>query len=115
MKLSVLCAMVCGVLFTGGWHSDAQHAAFAYLTAYCTVLSTCLGALGLLCVLQVTGARWFAPMRGVCEWMIAPLPVLGVLFVPIVMMAPRLYAWVQPSDIGDAVIRNAVLAKADWL
>jgi len=84
----------------------------AYLVAYVAVLAVVLGALAMIMIGRLTAATWFVALRRQAEQVVATLPVLGVLFVPVLVASPWLYPWVSPDD---PVLRTAVHAKSAYL
>ncbi|HEX3098526.1 MAG TPA: hypothetical protein VHQ02_12460 [Usitatibacter sp.] len=67
----------------------------SYLFAWLFLLSVSLGALANLMVHSLTGGRWGEPVRP--AWIAAArlLPLVALLFVPILLGMPRLYPWVE--------------------
>ena len=82
-----------------GFQSDPRQAALSYLAAYFFASSISLGALSLLMVGHVTGARWLVAVRRPVEGVAAILPVYAVLFVPIALMLPTLYPWASLTGL----------------
>lgn len=74
-----------------------------YLIAYAATVSTVVGMLALLMITHLTGARWFEPMRPRAEPIVAVLPWLATLFIPIVLLAPHLYPWARPETLDPAL------------
>ncbi len=94
---------------------DPTRAAFSYLAAYAAVLGIALGALSLLMIAHVTGARWFDPLLPLTRATAGTLPLLALLFIPIVAALHRLYPWVPPlAPMSDAVRRH-ILDKSAYL
>ncbi len=94
---------------------DPRRAAFSWLTAYTAVLGIALGALSLLMIAQVTGARWFHPLLPLARAMAATLPLLLVLFLPVVVGLHALYPWVPPLGPMSEQVRAHILDKAAYL
>jgi hypothetical protein len=78
----------------------------AYLVNYAFFLSLALGALFLVLIQHVTHAGWGIVARRLAEGIVATLPWLAVLFVPILFGLYDLYHWSH----ADAVAADAVLA-----
>jgi hypothetical protein len=72
---------------------------YSWLVAFMFFLSLCLGALFLVLVHHLFDAGWSVPIRRFCEH-IANLafPWMLLFFVPIAILAPRLYPWMQVAD-----------------
>lgn len=79
-----------------GFALEPRQAAFSYLTAWVFAISIALGALIQLMLGHATGARWMIVFRRFTEAIVATLPVLALLFVPIVLSLGQLYPWVDP-------------------
>ena len=98
-----------------GWWVDSDRAFFAYLAAYAFVVSTAIGALIFLMIGHVSQATWFVVFRRSTESLVATLPFLALLFVPILAGLPKLYAWARPLGSLREEDQEAVLAKEAWL
>src|SRR2546429_1958482 len=85
-----------GLLALLGLILNTRHFAYSWLLAFMFFLSLCLGALWLVIMHHLFDAGWSVPIRRFCEH-IATLsfPLLLVLFIPIVFMAPTLYEWMR--------------------
>jgi hypothetical protein len=77
----------------------------SYLAAWLLVTGTSLGCIAILMINHVTGGAWGAVIRRILESGARTLPVLAVLFLPLVLGAPRLWEWASP----EAVARDPVL------
>lgn len=86
---------------------------FAYLFAWWTVASVAVGALIVLSIINVTGARWGEAYRRDAEAIAGTLPVVALAFIPIAVLAPQVYAWMEPSaSLAPAVLRRIAHAHA---
>jgi hypothetical protein len=82
--------------------------AHSYLLAFMFFLSLCLGAMFLTMIHHLFDASWSVPIRRVTEHMGFLLPVMGVLFIPIALLAPsEIYNWMQ----SDPHVDHALHAK----
>src|SRR5437762_7417889 len=70
----------------------------AYLVAYAFWIGLALGSLGLALIHSVTGGRWGLVTRPIFASGAATLPVLAVLFLPLLAGVARLYPWTTTSD-----------------
>jgi hypothetical protein len=73
----------------------------SYLTAYTFWLGLALGSLGVALVQFLTGGLWGLVTRRVFEAAAATLPLLAVLFVPLLFGLPTLYAWARPDVVAS--------------
>ena len=86
--------------------------AYSYLLAFMFFLSICLGGLFLVLIHHLFDAMWSAPIRRVNEHLAFLLPVMGILFIPIAVLAPfKIYPWlhemIEQGPHGD----HALAAK----
>ena len=95
--------LVVGGLFgLVGLFANSKQFAYSYLLAFMFFLSICLGALFLILIHHLFDANWTAPLRRVAEHIAFLLPVMGILFIPIAIMAkPLIYAWMQHDPHTD--------------
>ncbi|HEY0250589.1 MAG TPA: hypothetical protein VGC41_03640 [Kofleriaceae bacterium] len=96
-----------------GFVTDAHATAFAYLTAWWAAMSIAIGALGFLMITNVAEARWAKAYRRDAEAIAGTLPILALLFVPIALFAPELYAWIDPSpELAPSILRRVAHAHS---
>ena len=78
----------------------------SYLLAYLYWLGPSLGAMGLVLLQHITGGRWGVAIRRICEAGMRTLPLMALLFVPIVLGMHDLYEWADPEVVaGDPVLQ----------
>lgn len=82
-----------------------------YLVAYIWVLGLSLGSLALLMTGHLTGGNWWMMSRRSFEAAARCLPMLAVLFLPILLGAKHLYAWMSMDPKTDKVLSE----KTWWL
>jgi hypothetical protein len=87
-----------GVLAVLGFFVAGQKQfAFSWLLAFMFCLSICLGSLFLVMVHHLFDAGWSVPIRRFNEHIASLLfPWMAVLFVPIALLAPKIYNWMGP-------------------
>jgi len=104
-----------GIAAIGAFVNPIQFG-FSYLTAYVFFLSICFGCLFLVLVHHLFDASWSVPIRRVCEHMACLLfPVMAVLWIPIGIMAPKIYPWMNPAHADHALhAKEALLNKPAW-
>jgi hypothetical protein len=71
----------------------------AYLIAYMGWLGVTLGSLALIMLQHMTGGGWGVVGRRVWEAATRTLPLMFVLFVPIIGGIPNLYIWANPEEL----------------
>lgn len=70
----------------------------SYLVAWCFWLGIALGSLAVVMLQYLTGGAWGLVLRRLLESCTRTLPLLALLFVPILLGLPRLYEWVESHD-----------------
>jgi hypothetical protein len=79
----------------------------SYLVAYLFFVGIALGSLGLVSLNHVTGGLWGVVIRRICESAMRTLPLLLVLFVPLLFGLADLYEWARPEAVAhDAVLQH---------
>ncbi|HEY8378498.1 MAG TPA: hypothetical protein VIK91_18515 [Nannocystis sp.] len=84
----------------------------AYLLGWVLWLGVALGGFSFLCVHHLVHGRWGEAVRPLLEAAARTIPVLAVLFVPIALGLPRLYAWADAAYMQAEPLRAA---KAGYL
>jgi hypothetical protein len=91
-------------------HSElglAKEFGYSWLLAFMFFLSLCMGGLFLVLVHHLFDASWSVPIRRYCEHMACLSLPLAVLFIPIGLLAPKLYPWMAMGTHPD----HALAAK----
>ena len=79
----------------------------SYLTAFVFFTGLALGCLGVLMMQFVTGGRWGLILRRPLQAASLTLPLLGLLFAPILFGLPNLYVWTNAAIVqADDVLRK---------
>jgi hypothetical protein len=82
----------------------------AYLVGYLYVLGLSLGCLVMLMIHHLTGGLWGAAIRRVLEAGTRVLPVLALLFIPVLLGARVLYLWTRPEAVAaDELLQHKSL------
>lgn len=106
-----------GFLLSGGYARFAH----AYLTAYMVALTVCVGCLFFVTVMHLTRAGWCVTVRRIAEIYAMCLPLMFVLFLPILLPllagSDAVYPWNQDgwSVHGDAEAVAAELERGALL
>ncbi|MFT3764300.1 MAG: hypothetical protein QM820_02070 [Minicystis sp.] len=114
-RVSLVIAAVGLVAAVIGAFVDVQKLLFSYLAAWLTAVYLAVGALVLLLTIHAMRAGWPTAVRRLLESMVATLPVLAVLFLPILAGLGLLYPWVHPDRIADEHARHIVEHRAPYL
>ncbi len=92
-----------GVLAVAGSVMRPLEFGYAWLMAYLVCLGLPLGALFLVMMHHLFDAAWSVPIRRACEHLAClSAPTLFVLWLPIGVLAPRLYPWMRPELQGQS-------------
>jgi hypothetical protein len=79
----------------------------AYLLGYMAWLGVTLGSMAILMIRHLTGGGWGMVIRRILGAAMRCLPLMALLFVPILFGLPRLYVWARPLDsIADKHFRE---------
>jgi hypothetical protein len=97
--------VACGI----GFVVDRDHLFRSWLVAYLLFLGIALGSLGLLMIQHLSGGAW-GVFRRVFEASSRTLPLLALLFLPVVLGMGSLYPWMHPEHVqSDEVLRHKAL------
>jgi hypothetical protein len=72
----------------------------AYLFAYVFWLGIALGCLGILMLHNLSGGSWGVVIRRSLESGMKTLPMMAVLFLPLIFGLHHLYEWARPEDVA---------------
>jgi hypothetical protein len=72
----------------------------AYLTAWLFWWSISMGSLAIAMIHHLTGGQWGLAIRRILEAAYSLMPLLGVLFVPVLFALPTLYRWARPDEVA---------------
>jgi hypothetical protein len=78
-----------------GWSSDPHRFAFSWLFAVMTFLAIALGAMFFVLSNHLTGAGWGVTVRRTAEILMAGLPVMALLVIPVLASMDELYPWMH--------------------
>jgi hypothetical protein len=96
-----------GVVFTIVGFMVWGRAAFfqAYLVAYAWAFGIVLGSMALLMVQHLTGGAWGVVIRRPLEAAVRTMPIMTLLFIPILLGIHDLYHWSHEDAVaGDAML-----------
>jgi hypothetical protein len=110
VRLGML-ALVIGVASLGGCVylalTETDLVAQSYLAAFLFWSGLALGSLVILMLQHITGGAWGAMIRRILESASRTLPLLFVLFLPIVFLAGSLYEWSHANAVAnDEILRH---------
>src|SRR6202035_393869 len=79
----------------------------AYLLGFMCWLGVALGSMAILMIRHLTGGGWGTVIRRILGAAMRTLPLMALLFVPLLFGMPKLYVWARPLDsIADPHLRE---------
>lgn len=103
LAVGVLGAIGCAV----GAIREPSQFVHSYLFGYLPFLGIALGSLAILQLHHLSGGAWGLVIRRILESGTQTLPLLALLFVPIVLGVRDLYLWAQPEAVAaDELLRH---------
>jgi len=112
LKAPLVLAALGGVGAVIGLATDPRQTAFSYLTAFMFFLSVSLGGLFLVLVHHLFDASWSVPIRRLSEHLACLSLVMAAFFIPLALLAPHLYDWMDPAKADHALhAKHAYLNK----
>ena len=101
LQMPFLVAGVVGLLLTAvGFFVDRSHFFQAWLVAWVFCISIALGCLGLLMLHHMTHGAWGLMIRRPLEAASRTLPLLVVLFLPLLAGLHELYHWTHSEVVA---------------
>lgn len=102
-------ALGVGVVFTAllmiGALTDRAQFFHAYLVGFIFWAGITLGSLALLMLQHLTGGAWGVVIRRVLEASTRTLPLIVLLFIPVVVGLKQIYPWMNPAEMNTEVLR----------
>ena len=91
-----LCAL--GAIFSGEQFFQS------YLFAYVFWLGIALGCLGIVMLHNLSGGGWGIAIRRLLESGMTTLPLMALLFLPLLFGLHHLYGWARPEDVAKDIL-----------
>ncbi|HVO23506.1 MAG TPA: hypothetical protein VMW56_07740 [Candidatus Margulisiibacteriota bacterium] len=109
---ALLAGIIALAVCAGGGLASPTQFFRSYLVAYMFFFGIGMGCMAILMIHHITGGAWGAGIRRLLESGTRTLPLMLVLFLPLVLGMHQLYEWTHP----DIVARDpALLHKAAYL
>jgi len=90
-----------------GWLVRPRAFFMGYLCAELVFLGVALGCMAFLMIHYLTGGKWGWPVRRFFEAAAATVPLLALLFIPILCGIRDLYPWANPGQVmADTVLQH---------
>lgn len=96
-----------------GAYVDLKQFAFGWLLAYMLFLGLVLGSLFLVMAHHLFDASWSVGIRRFLEHLANLSPIMAALFIPLAVLAPKIYPWMQLALAGKT--DHALSAKKPLL
>lgn len=98
------------VLLVAGWFLSPAQFFPAYLVGFILWLQVALGCLAILMVYNMTGGGWGYVTQRILRAGLLTLPLLAVLFIPLLLGLPILYEWARPDAVAhDELLQHKAL------
>jgi hypothetical protein len=79
----------------------------AYLLGFMAWLGVALGSMAILMIRHLTGGGWGMVIRRILGAAMRTVPLLALLFIPVILGIKRLYIWAQPlENVADKHLRE---------
>ncbi len=108
-------ALLVGVLFSAlivaGLFLDRAQFFHAYLAGFIFWAGITLGSLALLMLQHLTGGAWGVVIRRVLEGSTRTLPLILLLFIPVVVGLKQIYPWMNPAEMSRSAALQLKAAK----
>jgi hypothetical protein len=90
-----------------GWTRAPEQFFFSYLVAWLYWAGISIGSISLLLLHNLTGGKWGDLIRPILRTAAAVLPLMALLFLPIVLQPERLYEWANLSAVEhDPILQH---------
>jgi hypothetical protein len=104
---SLIVGLVFGVIAVILAFIQPQQFYRAYLLGFMLWLGVALGSMAILMIRHLTGGGWGMVIRRILGAAMRTVPLLAVLFIPVILGIHKLYIWAQPLDqIADKHLRE---------
>ena len=95
-----------------GWIVSPKQFFISYTFVFLFWFGLSLGSLGWTMIHHLTGGRWGYATRRFFEAAISSLPLLALLFVPVVLGMRALYPWMDSTALAaDEILRQTRLSE----
>ena len=113
---SLIIGLVGAALMVVGAFVNFEQFLRGYLIAYIWVMGLSLGCMALLMTGHMTGGNWWMISRRIYEAAVRCIPMLAVLFLPLLLGAKHLYRWMNVDPSTDKILSEKVwwLTTRGW-
>ncbi|HEV3276493.1 MAG TPA: hypothetical protein VG860_06720 [Terriglobia bacterium] len=106
------------ILSAVGWYMNPQQFLHSYLVAFWFWLAVTVGCMAILMIHYMVTGRWGYLARRPLEAGTRVLPLMVLLFVPILVKLPVLYQWANPETLASlnlAAFKRVYLGTEFWV
>ena len=106
-RRSLIIGAIVGVVATAGGVFQTTVIFRGYLLSFMAWLGIALGSMVILMLRHLTKGGWGMIIRRILGAAMRTLPLLALLFIPLLFALPRLYPWAKPlGDVPDKNLRQ---------
>jgi hypothetical protein len=109
-QLALVVGVLALIVFLVGAFFDPAQFFHSYLLGFTFWFGISIGSLALLMLQHLTGGGWGLVIRRILEAATRTLPLMVVLFIPIILGARRLYPWTNPQRIAESPVLKGKVA-----
>jgi hypothetical protein len=88
-----------------GFFVDQKQFFQSYLMGNLFWIQVSAGCMGILMAHHLAGGKWGGAVQRVIESAVMVFPVLGLLFIPVLLGIPTIYEWAMPEAANDPIIQ----------
>ncbi|HEY6273411.1 MAG TPA: hypothetical protein VIX19_15640 [Terriglobales bacterium] len=104
---SLIVGLIFGVIAVVMAFNQPQQFYRAYLLGFMCWLGVSLGSMAILMIRHLTGGGWGVVIRRILGAAMRTLPLLAVLFIPVIVGMHHLYIWARPlSEVSNKHLRE---------
>lgn len=92
-----------------------EHALRGWLLGFIFWGGISIGSIGILLLQYLTGGAWGVVIRRVCEAGARTIPLVAILFIPILLGVNEMYEWTHPGDDPILAIKEPYLNVPFWM
>ena len=100
-KRALIVGIVFSVAFIAGAFFNARQFFHSYLIGWTFWTGIAVGSLALLMLQHMTGGGWGLVIRRVLEAATRTLPVMAILFLPVILGAHSIYEWTDHEEVAQ--------------
>lgn len=115
MQIALAVGVVASIASVFGFWVSPTRTLFAWLIAVIYVMTVVIGLMGVLVVAHAMNAGWPTVVRRLAEAGMPVMPLLGVLFVPILFGLGHVYPWMHVGDFHDPEMHKILVHKLPYL